>query len=292
MLALLSWSNFGVHPSSFDPSFKFVSSPFVSPATLAALRLLVALYALCTICTDLGFNVHYGAGDSFLSYFTVLSYIGLTAYYWAAAVQTFFYARYGSYPLRRWPQALQAGHVVLQSTIVSFPFITTIVFWSLLSSGDTFSTTFSAWSNISIHALNTPFALFDLLFTNVPPAPWLALPIHILFLACYLGVAYITHHTQGFYVYSFLDPQEQGALLAAYVIGIAAGGIILFSLSRGVAVLRQRWASRRGLIPASDEEEGTSEAIDDWEEVGRPADEREERDLEAGKKEGRESPRR
>ena len=57
---------------------------------------------------------------SFLSYFTLLSYIGLTAYYWAAAVQTFFYARYGRYPLCRWPRLLQGLHVLLQSTITVF----------------------------------------------------------------------------------------------------------------------------------------------------------------------------
>ena len=56
-----------------------------------------------------------------------------------------------------------------------------------------------AWSNISVHALNTVFALFEIIFTNSPPAPWLALPVCILFLIGYLGVAYLTHATQGIY---------------------------------------------------------------------------------------------
>jgi hypothetical protein len=56
-----------------------------------------------------------------------------------------------------------------------------------------------AWSNISVHALNTPFALFEVLFTNTPAAPWITLPCGVIVLALYLGVAYITKADQGFY---------------------------------------------------------------------------------------------
>ncbi|KAJ7148063.1 hypothetical protein C8R43DRAFT_522183 [Mycena crocata] len=269
----ISWSHLGVG-RTFDPQHKFVSSPIVSPAVLAGIRLLLALYALCTICTVLGFSVHYHNAKSFLSYFTELSYIGLVAYYCAAAVQSLFYARYGRYWLQRWPRPLQALHVLLQSTVTTFPFIVTIVFWVLLASPRTFSTTYGGWSNISIHALNSVFALFEILLTNAPPAPWLALPVHILLLAGYLGVAYITHITQGFYTYDFLDPHKEGALLAAYIVGIAVGEIVVFLLARGVTVLRQRLVVRRGLLREGHDSAlmggGGGEAIDEWEEVARP----------------------
>lgn len=49
----------------------------------------------------------------------------------------------------------------------------------------------------------------------------------MLIVACYLGVAYITKATQGFYVYSFLNPSK-GPILAAYIVGILAGSIIVF----------------------------------------------------------------
>ncbi|KAJ6599725.1 hypothetical protein DFH09DRAFT_1303103 [Mycena vulgaris] len=103
------------------------SSPPPSSPPPSSLRcvLLLALYAVAALCTVIAFNVATGAGDS---YFTQLSYIGLAAYYCAAAVQTLAYARYGRYPLRRWPRALQALHVLLQSTITSFPLIVTVVF--------------------------------------------------------------------------------------------------------------------------------------------------------------------
>jgi len=45
----------------------------------------------------------------------------------------------------------------------------------------------------------------------------------------YLGVAYITKATQGFYVYSFLNPSK-GAILAAYIVGILVGSILVFAI--------------------------------------------------------------
>lgn len=58
----------------------------------------------------------------YFSYFTHLSYIGLCSYFFAAGVQTLFYARSGrtSYPLQYWPKFLQALHVLLFATIATF----------------------------------------------------------------------------------------------------------------------------------------------------------------------------
>lgn len=93
----------------------------------------------------------------------------------------------------------------------------TVIFWALLADSDTFATTLSgaclhppllshrlnvmlpAWFNISEHAMNTGYALFEITLTNAGPSPWWHLPICVVVLACYLGVAYITHATQGFY---------------------------------------------------------------------------------------------
>jgi len=45
----------------------------------------------------------------------------------------------------------------------------------------------------------------------------------------YLGVGYITKASQGFYVYSFLNPSE-GPILAAYFVGILVGTVIVFCI--------------------------------------------------------------
>ena len=136
---------------------------------------------------------------------------------------------------------------------------------------------------------NTVFALFEILCTNSPPAPWITLPFGILFLAMYLGVAYITHATLGIYsmffisieaiplipvfpAYSFLNPATQGATLAAYICGIPIGYTIIFILVRGIAVLRERWAVKNGhvLRTGGGGAEVRPTIDDDWEEVESP----------------------
>lgn len=59
--------------------------------------------------------------------------------------------------------------------------------------------TFTAWSNISKHALNCVMAIFEITLTNVGPLPWIDMVATILILGAYLGVAYITYATQGIY---------------------------------------------------------------------------------------------
>ncbi|KAJ7484125.1 hypothetical protein FB451DRAFT_1392701 [Mycena latifolia] len=48
-----------------------------------------------------------------------------------------------------------------------------------------------------LHALNSAFALLELLLTSAPPTPLLALPVQILLMSAYLGVAYVTKASQG-----------------------------------------------------------------------------------------------
>ncbi|KAI0073957.1 hypothetical protein K474DRAFT_1602419 [Panus rudis PR-1116 ss-1] len=252
----------------FDQDNRFVSSPVFPPPVLAALRLIVAFYALFVVLFAIIWeSVRLHDVDSFFSFFTELSYIGLLAYFWASGVQTLVYALRGrrSYPLQQWPQFLQFLHSLLYSTITTYPIVVTIAFWTLLSSADTFATTFNSWHNVSVHAMNSGLALFEIIFTNVGPLPWIHLLFCEIFLACYLGVAYITRATQGIYPYDFLNPHLQHAKLAAYIVGIGVGEAIVFTLVRYAIVLRVHLTSRSVRQPAE------PEAIDDWEEIHRPS---------------------
>ncbi|OBZ75420.1 hypothetical protein A0H81_04742 [Grifola frondosa] len=265
-------------PAPFDPQHTLVTSPFLPPLALAALRMTLAAYALFFVVFQLTWDaLILQNANTFFSYFTHLSYIGLLAYFWAAAVQTLVYALGGGrkgYPLQRWHCSLQFLHVLLYSTITTYPIIVTIVFWSLLADPSTLSTRFNAWTNISQHALNTAFALFEIVLTHAGPSPWMHLPFCIVLLGCYLGVAYITHATQGFYTYSFLDPTQERARLAAYIVAIAVGECIVFALVRGLCVLREYYVRRRhlegGRTPSESSEADDPEKLDDWEEVERP----------------------
>lgn len=180
------------------------------------------------------------------SYFTVLSYWGVAFYFLISSFHTFIYAARGSAPLDTWPRPLQFLHSLFYATITTFPILVVIVFWALLSSPATLATEYSTWSNLSQHALNSAFALFEIVIPRTRPTPWNHLPFLILLLALYLALAYLTHATKGFYTYPFLDPGLQGALVAAYVFGIAVGICIIFAVVWGLIWLR-RWVTEAKL---------------------------------------------
>ncbi|KAI0547837.1 hypothetical protein F4679DRAFT_552879 [Xylaria curta] len=236
----------------FDPTHRFETSWLVPPMTLFFIRALISLYIFTVLLFNIGYNCARPSlggcntsRDAF-SYFTVLSYWGLGFYFLISAFHTYMYSRHGVTPLTSWPRALQWLHSLFYSTVTVFPFLVIIVFWSLLSSPTTLSTPYSAWSNISQHALNAVFATLEIVLPRTSPAPWDHLPIQLLLVALYLALAYITHATKGFYTYSFLDPSLQGSLVAAYVFGIAIGICILFAVVQGLIWVR-RWATEEKL---------------------------------------------
>ncbi|KIM34877.1 hypothetical protein M413DRAFT_47246, partial [Hebeloma cylindrosporum] len=235
----------------YDRQFNLVTSHVLSPFLLAGTRLLIAVYVLVALIYMLvGASSSETDIDSFFSYFTNLTYIGICAYFFASGIQTLLYALKKSktgeegYPLQQWPRILRYLHILLLSTVVTYPFLVTIVYWILLASSSTFATPYSAWSNISKHALNSVFAAFEIALSNIEPLPWIDLPVTIVILAGYLGVAYITHATQGIYTYSFLDPKKQGKKLAVYIIGIAIGQVVIFCIVVGILHLRKRLTKR------------------------------------------------
>ncbi|KAI0392224.1 hypothetical protein F5Y17DRAFT_367627 [Xylariaceae sp. FL0594] len=248
---------FGTGP--FDPTHRFETSWLVSPWVLFGCRALMSLYAFTTLfftigyrCTTPSLGGCAAAGASF-SYFTVLTYWGIAFYSLVSSIHTLSYilssSRISRSPsisnppssslLQNLPRALQALHSLLYTSIVTYPILVTVVFWSLLSSPTTLSGPYSAWSNISQHALNSVFCVFEILIPRTKPLPWVHLPFLILVLALYLALAYLTRATQGFYTYSFLDPgiQKHG-LVAAYVFGIAVGICLIFALVKGLIWLR------------------------------------------------------
>lgn len=222
--------------SPFDPSNRFESSYILNTYVLAGYRLLISLYCFSALIFRLAYSAKSGenAGKSF-SYFTNITYWGLAFYFLFAGFHTFQYARYGQAPLQRWPKILQFLHSLYYSTIVLFPFLVTAVYWELLAPEQGFHTVYDAWSNISVHAMNSLWAVLEIFLSRVGPMPWIHIPFLILFLAGYLAVAYITKATQGFYTYDFLDPNTDGPKkVAVYVFGIAIGICILFAIIVGV----------------------------------------------------------
>ena len=77
--------------------------------------------------------------------------------------------------------------------------------------------------------------------------PWLDLIPIVFLLALYLGLAYLTHTTEGFYVYPFLDLQKNSSgAVAGVIVGILVAAIIIFLIVRYLIVLRV-WVTEKKL---------------------------------------------
>jgi hypothetical protein len=141
----------GVREDDFYLSHRFVTSWLLPPTLLAVLRGLISLYVFTTIFFIFGWQGTHGMMDENkgeLSYFTSLTFWGLAFYFLFSAIHTILYARRGSTPLDHWPPPLQALHSLFYTTIVTFPFLVTIVFWAILYDGPWFAVQYDAWSNV------------------------------------------------------------------------------------------------------------------------------------------------
>ncbi|CAI7677594.1 hypothetical protein N7533_006623 [Penicillium manginii] len=233
---------FGVDPVR-DNLHYYETSWLLSPTLLASLRALISTYIFVSIFFIWGWDGTHGDRDAIgqsFSFFTWLTYWGLGFYTLFAAIHTALYARTGrSVLFDRWPRTLRAMHGILYTTITVYPPLVTLVFWIILFKPPFYKETFTGWSNISQHGLNSLYAILEITLPTTAPHPWIYIPFLILFLLLYLCVAYITVHTEGFYAYSFLDIQANGSpLVTGYCFGILAAILVIFLVTWGLIWLR------------------------------------------------------
>lgn len=131
-----------------------------------------------------------------------------------------------------------------------------MVYWAVLfrgwalggEDGGAYSDAFVVWEDVSQHGINSAFALFEVVLPRTEPMLWVHLVWLLVILAAYLGLAFVTVATQGFYVYGFLDHEQIGGrgYVAAYSIGIAVGTVVIFCLVWGLMWAR-RWVTETKL---------------------------------------------
>ncbi|KAF2655991.1 hypothetical protein K491DRAFT_597881 [Lophiostoma macrostomum CBS 122681] len=271
---VLSYAAFGIHPSGYDPTNDFVRSSILPPWALACVRATVALYCFTTIIVCYSWLAHNtttttlqdvnissyslktgsaGIGQSF-SFFTYITFWSLGFYFLLSSIHTFFYALRRPTWLHQWPRILQLLHSLYYTSVTTFPFLVTIVFWGTMYSGPWPEQRFEQWINISVHGLNSVFAITEIVLPATEPPPWTHLPVMLLLLSLYLGLAYLTRWTQGFYVYEWMNPAHGNASIILHIIGYTAGIILIFVLARGAIWLRSyvldRVRDRRGGVEA------------------------------------------
>lgn len=251
-----SW--FGLH-EPFDPKYRVVTSGIVQPWVLFIIRLIIALY---TVAASLAHIIIYEGvqtghlADQYYIYFTRLTFIGVTAYFSAAAFHTGFFvlslrqlkrgkvSRAPWYPLQKWPRVLQFLHLWLFSTIITMPVVVTAVYWAFLADASTFADPFTSWSNITFHIFNTVFLVVDLdLGRNRLYVGYSIFCVVVL--GFYLGLVYVVHGAQNIWVYNFFDPTRPNAKVAAFIVGILAAEIVVFFIVWGLIHMRD-WIFPRG----------------------------------------------
>lgn len=166
------YSYFHVH-APFDPDHHFSTSWLVSPLHLAVFRLVIALYGVIGIIVKLLLTGQDKTAGASFSYFSNITYWGLTFYFLFAGLHSLSCSLRGRAWLELWPKWLQLLHGLLYSTIVTFPFLVTIVFWSVQFRPETLHGQLNAWSTISRHALNSVYALFEAVVPRTEMPPWM-----------------------------------------------------------------------------------------------------------------------
>ncbi|EQL29267.1 hypothetical protein BDFG_08076 [Blastomyces dermatitidis ATCC 26199] len=236
----------GADPAN-DPLHHFETSWLFYPLVFGILRLTIFFY--CILTAVISFAVEGASGHAIddarsFSYFTSLSFLGVLVYFLVAGIHTVLYARQGrSVLFDKWPRWLRALHSLLYTTIVCYPFVVVAIYWSLLYKAGSVQSQLGVWGNISKHVLPAIFAVFEIVFSTAPPPPLLHLPFLILLLLLYLGVAYITHAAEGFWVYPFLNPGPNGSRIAnvvKYLCIVVAALLITFAVVWGASWVRRR----------------------------------------------------
>ena len=172
-----------------------ITGSYIRPVYLGIIRLLFGVYMLV----------------SFLVYFSILaeqknkflkkqawkllgdimfhSYLGMTGYFLASSYHTLVYARKKRSPLSSWARPLQLAHLLLQTSVLTFPLFCTIIYlyWSLPASPAWYTRTQSLWKTITFYMLNTCFSLTELFLSASRPRPWSHLIIVIWLLGLYLA---------------------------------------------------------------------------------------------------------
>ena len=256
---MLSYALLGLPPSSHSLNTQFFTSWLLHPLAFASLRLFLSIYAFTTIFYSFGWFAHHidifhlkdinlpeitfslGAsaiGKSF-SYFTYLSYWGLAFYFAVSSMHTFVYWRTGGTWLESWPRWLRVAHSVLYSSVICFPPMVSAIYWCSMFVDRWYVLEFDRWSNLSIHALNTVFALTEIALPRTEVLPWSHLGALMLFMSLYLGLVYISKAVEDFYPYLWLDPNVGWKQIVAHVIGYTMSVILVYNVVLGLIWLRR-----------------------------------------------------
>jgi hypothetical protein len=245
-----------------------VSSPYIRPVYLGLLRLLLGVNMLISFIVY--FSILASQPNKFLRKqawkllgdLMMHSYLGLAGYFLFSAYHTLTYAFKKKNPLSKWPNSLRSAHLVLQSSILTFPLFCTVIYmyWTLPALPAWHTRTLTLWSTITFYMLNTVFSLTELFLSASRPRPW----SHLIFVVVFLGL-YLAFHTLlvaassgKVWVYTVLKFSlsiNRGGISALRVSGLCILAVVSFCLMQLLLWIKCRYLG--GLKLPSKEREAT-----------------------------------
>lgn len=120
----------------------------------------------------------------------------------------------------------------------------TIAYWGTLWGRVWIEQRYVEWLNLSVHTLNSIFALEEIIIPATSPPPLAHLSVVLLILSLYLGLAYLTKATQGWYVYEWMNPAHGNLSIVLHVFIYAAVMTAIFFAVWGGIWLRKKLTNR------------------------------------------------
>lgn len=272
---MLTYALLGLPSSSHSLNTQFFTSWLLPAPAFAGLRLIMSVYAFTTIFYSFGWFAHnidifhlkdvnlpeitFSLGASAItksfSYFTYLSYWGQAFYFFISSLHTLVFWRTDRTWLERWPRWLQVLHSVFYTCIICFPPMVSAIYWCSMFVDKWYILEFDRWSNLSIHCLNTIFALTEIFLPRTKLRPWTHLGVLMLFMSLYLGLVYISKAVEDFYPYLWLDPRVGWKQIVAHIIGYTMTIILVFNIVLGFIWLRRNLTEPKEEDSARNEDE-------------------------------------
>lgn len=189
-------------------------------------------------------------------YFTTLSWVGLLMYSVLAFVFTIVEALGKASPLGHLWKIVCLFHSFLYTTIVTFPFLVTGMYWAALTDGTEWTRLWPTWNNISFHVLNALFAAFEVVVPCTNLMPWCHLIGLYILLALYVALSSVNFQLRGWWPYPFLGEvmkREERSWIWPLVVITGTAGVFLivqFCVWLRSSVRRGRSGPRRSRLPS------------------------------------------
>ena len=237
-----------------EGTLRTVESPYLQPIYLCLIRYVLALYMW------ISFGVYFGVLASqpnrflrkqawkLLGDVMFHSYLGMAFYFTFAAYHTQKYVLRKQDCLSRWPKGLQLAHLILQTTVLTFPLFCTIIYlyWTLPALPGWHTKPLTKWSTITFYMLNTLFSYIELGLSAARPRPWSHLIIVMMILGSYLAFHSILVSATGgkvwiYTVLKFSLSVNRGWISAVRAIGLCLLGAVTFSLMQLLLWIKCRY---------------------------------------------------